>query len=773
VRLTLIIIIFAVGCTADISEQSRSDVSFESPRLDQGVSPTTDALVDVVVVPSSADMMLNTDARSPSFADSGPIDAAIPRGNPFSPRQANAGCRLPVPPPIGEFRIEEAFPRLEFVRPLWIGVAPGDPDTILVAEQGGRVYAFDDRQDVRNTDTFLSLAASRAGNEEGLLGLAFHPNYAENGRLFVYYSGSGEQCSGIGRRCSIISEFSRQERRRVDRDSERRVLVIAQPYSNHNGGDLKFGPDGLLYISVGDGGSANDPQGHGQNTQTLLGTILRLDVDGDSAGEYGIPPTNPFVNGGGLPEIYAWGLRNVWRMFFDPSTGVLWAGDVGQNRREEVNAITGPGNFGWRVMEGLECFRQDTCETEGLVPPVHTYDRAAGESITGGFVYRGERLPELWGQYIFADFDTRAIWSLDANGTSPIPSTLLARQTQVSSFGADGRGNLYMTTFQGSRPIVRLARAQPPQELSPFPQRLSETGCFTDVATHTMAAGVIPYRVNVPFWSDGLEKQRYAAFPDGASGGYRDSGGIDLPMGTVLIKTFTTPETASTPAKRVETRMYARFPSGWRGFTWRWNDEQTDATLLATGEDVPVLIDGEAQVWSIPSRTDCDVCHTAAAGFTLGWSARQLNGQFVIDGVRTDQLRALADAGYVDLPAGAALPAHARIGGTDSLDAQVRALLDVNCAPCHQPQGGANSSMDLRSQIPLAQTRTCGEEPQQGDLGLNQAQIVSPGSPGASVLVQRMRELGEKRMPSLGSNRVDTTAVELIERWIDSIQACP
>jgi len=551
--------------------------------------------------------------------------------------------------------------------------------------------------------------------------------------------------------------------------------VIPQPYSNHNGGDLRFGPDGLLYISVGDGGSANDPRGHGQNTDTLLGTILRIDVDDRSAGEYGIPPTNPFVVGGGRPEIYAWGLRNVWRMSFDPSTGALWAADVGQNWREEINKITEPGNFGWKIMEGDGCFRGNACDQTGLVQPVHTYNREAGESVTGGFVYRGQRLPELWGRYIFADFDSRAVWSLDASAPAPIPSTLLTRQTQVSSFGEDARGNLYFTTFQGDRPIARLVRAEEPAQETPFPMTLTDTGCFADVAAHQMAPGVIPYRVNLPFWSDGLGKERYAAFPDGAQASYRPEGGLELPVGTVLIKTFYGGDRdAPDGRRRIETRMLARFLGGWRGFTWVWNDAQDEATLLTTGGTVSVsALDGVQGLWELPSQTDCDRCHTAAAGYTLGWRAAQLNGEFTVDGVRTDQLNALVVAGYVTLAADVAFPDHLQLTEDTSLSARARAILDVNCASCHQPQGGANASMDLRAHVSFAETRTCGEEPQQGALGIEGARLIVPGSPELSVLVQRMRRTDDQRMPPLGSNRIDVSSVETIERWISSLQTCP
>lgn len=774
-------VLLCAGCTANVSNTTSPDTRFRIPAVDRGTAVALDQGVDgsPVIRPDAGRLR---DGGAPH--DGSPIpqqadgDVAEER-NPYLPRMANATCRLPEPPPVGQYTVERAFPQLNFARPLWLGTAPGDPDTIFVMEQRGRILAFDDRQDVQSVERFLTISASRAGNEEGLLGLAFHPEYAENGRFFVYYSAQAAECRRLNPaspnalRCSVISEYRRVERRRADPEAVRVIMTIDQPYGNHNGGDLQFGPDGLLYISVGDGGAANDPHGHGQNTQTLLGNILRVDVDTDEDLAYSIPSDNPFVRGGGRPEIYAWGLRNVWRMRFDPSTGLLWAADVGQNRREEINRITGPGNFGWKIREGFGCFGAQNCQSEGLIPPVHEYNRAAGESVTGGLVYRGTRRPELWGQYLFADFDTRAVWALPADGEAPIESQLLARQTQVSSFGEDANGNVYMTTFQADRPIARLRPTQPVEPERPFPELLSQSGCFSDTAQYELAPGVIDYQVNHPFWSDGLEKRRHVAFPDGTRAVYRAQGGFEMPVGTVLIKTFLEPESSGDATRRIETRMYARFEQGWRGFSWRWNDEQTDAELVDGRVPVPFEIEGEQATWMIPSRTDCDRCHTAAAGHTLGWSARQLSGRFSFEDGSYDQLASLKAAGYLDMADDVVAPAHPRPGAPASAEARARAYLHVNCAPCHQPGGGANSSMDLRSFTPLSNARLCGEQPQQGHLNLENGRLLDPGHPERSVLLERMNRRDEAGMPSLGSTRVDQSGTAVVREWIDTMDSCP
>ena len=751
------------------------------PLRDAGPAPT-DARPVPMDARSSMDAVSPRDALLP--VDAAPVDAAPDAGldavldaatpyNPYLPRVENDTCRLPEPPPIGDYVLEEAFPALDFNRPLWFGVAPDDPETLYVVEQGGVIYAFDDDADVRARTEFLRLDVSRRNNEEGLLGLAFHPDYARNGRLFVYYSASRAGCPSGASRCAIVSEFSRMDYRRADPNSERILLSVDQPYGNHNGGDLQFGPDGYLYISVGDGGSAGDPRNHGQNTQTLLGAILRIDIDPDDPDDpYEIPGDNPFTDGeDGRPEIWAWGLRNVWRMSFDFSTGILWAGDVGQNAYEEIDQITAPGNFGWRIREGRHCYRAQQCQEEGLVEPLYEYPRDQGESITGGVVYRGPRLPELWGAYLYADYDTGRFWALREVDDGPPEVTELGRQQGITSFGQDAEGRVYFTTFARGRSLMRLAR-RGVENAAPFPRLLSETGCFANTAEHSVAPGVLPYGVNIPFWSDGAVKLRYLALPPGGALQYDADNGFGAPVGTVFIKTFLLPDAEGT-ARRVETRMYTRQASGWRGFTWRWNAEQTDAILLDGGLDEPRQTPLGEQVWRYPSRVECDQCHTEAAGHTLGWRARQVNGTFTHDGRPYDQLPALAEAGYLALPPEIEAAHPAPDDGSVPLARRVRALLDVNCASCHRPGTLANAQLDLRADLPLAETRTCNVVPGQGGLGIADARLIAPGDPARSVLYQRMIRRDDDGMPAVGSNVVDDETAQLVFDWIQAMERCP
>ena len=329
-------------------------------------------------------------------------------------------------------------------------------DRLFLVLQPGQVLVFPDDQDVSSPPTFLDIGArvNDTGREEGLLGLAFDPDYALNGRFYVYYSASGP-------RRSVISRFSTTsgDPNKADRDSERVILEVAQPYSNHNGGHLVFGPDGYLYIGLGDGGKAGDPHGNGRNTFTLLGSILRIEVDTiDARGAYSVPPDNPFagVGGGVREEIWAYGLRNPWRFTFDRLTGELWAADVGQDEYEEVDVIQPGLNYGWNTMEGAHCFRPPSgCDREGLEMPVIEYGRDGGCSVTGGYVYRGSRLPSLYGAYVYGDFCSGKIWALRHDGTRIMEHLeLVDSDLTISSFGEDRDGELYILSFD--KKIYRL-----------------------------------------------------------------------------------------------------------------------------------------------------------------------------------------------------------------------------------------------------------------------------------------------------------------------------
>ena len=355
--------------------------------------------------------------------------------------QAAAGASGPA------VRLVNAFPGLSFAQPVEFTHAGDGTNRVFVVEQAGRIRSFVNDPATTSTSVFLDIRDRvEAGGEMGLLGLAFHPDFRQNGYFYVNYTKSNP-------RQTVVSRFRATSATAADPRSEVVLLTFRQPYANHNGGKLAFGPDGLLYIATGDGGSANDPQNHGQNRASYLGKILRIDIDKTDKGAYGIPADNPFVGQANvLGEIYAYGLRNPWRFSFDAQTGQLWAGDVGQNELEEIDLITKGGNYGWRLKEARNCFLpRQNCQQETLIDPVHQYAHGRdGNSVTGGVVYRGSTLAALRGKYIFGDFGSGNVWALSHNGKQATGHVLLTdRAGNVSAFGEDAQRELYVLDHVG------------------------------------------------------------------------------------------------------------------------------------------------------------------------------------------------------------------------------------------------------------------------------------------------------------------------------------
>ena len=291
----------------------------------------------------------------------------------------------------------------------------------------------------------------------GLLGVAFHPAFAQNQRFYVNYV----RLLGTGQIQSVIAEYlvSAADANRADPASERILLTVNQPFTNHKGGQLAFGPDGFLYIGLGDGGSGGDPQGNGQNLQTYLGKMLRIDVDHTSGAlPYAIPADNPFVAGGGLPEIWAYGLRNPFRFSFDTATGLLFVGDDGQNAYEEIDILQKGGNYGWNVMEGLHCYSPATgCNMTGLALPIAEYSHSEGVAVIGGYVYHGTAIPALAGSYVFGDYAAGKIWRLTQDSSGAWQRVLLlSGGPTISSFGRDSAGELYVVDY-GAGAILKVS----------------------------------------------------------------------------------------------------------------------------------------------------------------------------------------------------------------------------------------------------------------------------------------------------------------------------
>jgi uncharacterized repeat protein (TIGR03806 family) len=677
-------------------------------------------------------------------------------------------CVAP-PRPSAAISLSEVFADLDFERPIALVQADKQAGQSsgrwFLLDQHGLIHSFfegagGEIERLQTTDLTdrVNIRAERL-DERGLLGIALHPEFPGDPRIFINYTAND------GGLVTRVSSLRLDDEGELDPASELVVLQFSQPYTNHNGGQVAFGPDGYLYVGVGDGGDGGDPHQNGQNSNTLLGKILRIDVD--QVGEdtaYGIPSDNPYVDGTGLPEIYAIGLRNPWRFSFDRLTGELWVGDVGQNAWEEVSVVDKGGNYGWSTWEGFACFPEGSnCDSSGFTPPVHAYFNPpddARRSVTGGFVYRGSALPELVGKYVFGDYSTGEIWQLERSsskrygaGSSEV-STLMQSGSLISSFAEDQTGELYVLDLGASR-VFRIEAGDGAGHS--LPQELTDTGCVNRQNPEALAANAVPYEIAQPFWSDGVAKERYIVVPEGKYVSVGDDGDLDVPEGTLLIKNF------RHAGKLFETRFFVRHEDGeYSGYSYAHRDDGSAALVEETRVEKVGDLD-----WIFPGRGTCNQCHTAAAGRSLGLELRQL----AIESDGESQLQRLTDAGVFETVPEVVEP-YAAIDSSASLEARARAYLHVNCSSCHRPDGPARGGLDLRFDTSLESSGLC-EAAEVGRVDTQAGQLLAPGDSSNSVVHARLSRRDEAQMPPLASNLVDEAGAALIAQWIDSLESCP
>ncbi len=700
------------------------------------------------------------------------------------------------PDPPNPFRTEVAFPHLRFEQPLELTIAPGS-DRLFVAERFGKIFSFEVNRETTKAELLIDL-------EKTTYGLAFHPRFQDNGYFYVTYVLDPLKTLPKGTR---ISRFQVRPDNRYQADPASETIIFEWPSGGHNGGCLRFGPDGYLYIATGDGSGIADELDTGQDVSDLLASILRIDVDRPDPGrKYGIPKDNPFVGRqGARPEIWAYGLRQIWKMNFDRQTGNLWAGEVGQDLWEMIYLIQRGGNYGWSVQEGSHPFRPERrLGPSPILKPVVEHGHSDFRSITGGFVYRGKRLPEIAGTYVYGDYDTGRIWGFRHDGDQVSEHReLVDTSFRIIDFGQSHQGEIYVMDFIGGQ-IHRLVRSPVVHQPHQFPLRLSQTGLFSSVREHKPAPGLIPYSVNSELWSDAAVKERWIAIPGdsqvefdtveypqpapGAPFGWR------FPDGTVIVKTFSLELETGNPDSlhRVETRLLHQEALGgteevgdqyWKGYSYVWNEDQTDATLVETRglNRTYTIADPEApggkreQVWRFPSRAECTLCHTVPAKYVLGLNTLQLNKEHDYGWTTANQLEVLHRLGVFTEPlpkSPAELPRiYNHLDPSRSLDERARAYLHSNCAHCHQKWGGGNADFLLHATISLKETKTLGVTPGHGDFGIADGRLLAPGNPERSLILHRMTKLGLGRMPHIASNVVDREAVELIREWISSLPA--
>ena len=691
-------------------------------------------------------------------------------------RPDNMTCVAPARATLGTIDVTNAFPGLPSLSvPTKVLVEPVANPRWFALEKNGRVVAFDPDNAVSLTP-FLDLTgtASTSANEGGLLGMAFHPDYPAVPEVFLSYTVEG---SGGPALHSIVTRFKLDDINSPGAGTvQQQIIEVDQFAGNHNGGDIAFGPDRLLYFGLGDGGGGGDPRETAQDTTNLLGSMLRIDVIGTGA-DYAIPAGNRFLgnakcgptesNAGDCPEIYAWGLRNPWRWSFDEPTGDFWAADVGQNAWEEINLILADRNYGWDCREGAHNFESAGCSGP-FEEPVSEYPHGSGNgSITGGFVYRGTSIPGLYGRYVFADYLSGRIWALESDGMGGYTNEeLIDTSTGPSSFGIDQDGELYYTDINSGR-IMQLI--QTGGGADQVPDLLSASGCVDPGNTALPYSGLVPYDINAPFWSDNAAKDRHIGIPNGTSISIDVEDDWAFPAGTVLVKNF------RLNGRLIETRHLMRHPDGvWAGYTYEWNVAETEATRVRNGK----ISNISGQDWIFPDEAECLGCHTAVAGVALGPETSQMNRDFTYPqtGRTHGQLETLDTISMFSSPlqgTPATLPAL-----PDPMDTGVapgdraRAYLHTNCAQCHQPGGPTPVNVDLRYTTSIGNMNACDVVPEEGDLGLTMARIIAPGDASRSVLVERMNRRDPVGMPPLGSSIVDADGVTLVTDWINGLADC-
>jgi len=680
---------------------------------------------------------------------------------------------------------------------------PGETNRLFVADRHGRILVIPDLEDpVPSVFLDITNRVKTVGLlEQGLLGLAFHPNYSSNRYFFVFYTGFQNLASDPGHQ-DTVSRFQTMAGDPNLGDPNSETILIQQegdPFAlNHNAGDLHFGLDGYLYISLGDGGLES-------NAQTIDGgffsAIARIDVDNRPGslppnphpsviGNYSIPPDNPFFgitnfNDSAVDpndirtEFWAVGLRNPWRFSVDPLTGEIFCGDVGEDSWEEVNYIVKGANYGWPFKEGTNDFQGVPPPGTILAPPIAAVPWGDDLSVIGGFVYRGTRLPELWGHYIFSDWKSGIIRGLLPNGTNAVLYEDLATTFGFgpTAFAPDPRNGDILVCFGDSPPVIRRVLRNSSSTTNQLPATLAETGAFLDLTNLIPHTGILPYDINLSFWSDHAVKTRWFSVPSlNLDMSFAPEDHWTFPTSAVWIKHFEIEMTNGVPSSRrnLETRFLVKNEEGVYGITYRWAPGATNAVLVQEeGLDEELIIYRDSMIvtqqWRYPARSECLTCHTPRGGLALGFNTPQLNLDRLYGAITTNQIGALGSSGYLSTTPSneySWLTLAAPDDNSVSLEYRVRSYLQANCAQCHA--GGGAAMWDASIHTPLSQTDIINGilNMPQGDIS---NRVVVPGDATHSMLLSRISTFGGNRMPPLASTVSDTQNIALVTTWIGEL----
>lgn len=741
-----------------------------------------------------------------------------------------------TPGPTGSWALADAFPNITFTDPVRMVKDPLSANFVYIVCRNGEVWRIPFSASVTTAQKVkvLDRTANTWGYwDAGMMSIAFHPDFGVPGnpnRGYFYvsyqYSPNLSTNTGVSSPSYIrLSRFTIPDGQLVANPASEYVMIQQYDRHNwHNGGQMFFGPDRFLHLVIGDEGDSNDSYGVTQKiNDRLFSGILRIDVDQDPTRShpirrqpaqiappagwpasftqgYGIPKDNPWLDpaGGILEEFWTIGTRSPHSMSFDNESGEIWIADVGQGTREEITIARKGGNHQWPYKEGnANGPRSKPVNLIGTdVAPVLDYSRSMGGCIIGGIVYRGSlHAGALTGKYLFGDHNTKALYALTRPESGPAVADYLTsvlrnggNKQGLSGICEGPDGEVYFMELGSngtdSGKIYRLVRNGTP--IPDPPKFLSQTGAFTNLATLTPRAGLMPYEVNSPLWSDGSRKQRWIAIPNNGTHDtaaervtYSDEGAWTFPIGTVVVKHFTLPVDERNPAleKRLETRFFVHGADGvYYGVTYRWNDAGTDAELLPGGASRDLTVtraDGTTrnQRWDFPSRSDCRTCHTSGADNVLGVRAYQLarDMSYPLTGRSSNQLETWNALGIFGSTFGSRDPATVPaavdpLNPHASLDHRVKSYLAANCSHCHQP-GGVTANFDASFNVALSAQKII-EGLINRPLQSSSERVVSPNQLANSVLHARMAVVGANQMPPLGKNVVDQKAVELIEDWI-------
>ncbi len=620
-------------------------------------------------------------------------------------------------------------------------------------------------------------------------GLAFHPQYASNRQVFLCYTCGPGKPDG-----TKVSRFTMKSANPPVLDPASEELLLTWPSGGHNGANIQFGPDGMLYISSGDGTVPAPPDtlNTGQDISDLLSSILRIDVDHRDPGlAYRIPPDNPFIGKmvdtadhqqkPSRAEVWAYGLRNPWKMSFDRATGRLWCGDVGWEIWEMIHLIQRGGNYGWSAMEASQPIRTDAPKAPSpILPPViaHTHDEAA--SITGGFVYHGKSLPHLRDAYVYGDYETGKIWALWHDGKQVTRHEEIADTAiKIVTFGQDADGEILVGHWGNPSTLHRLVPNPQAASGTTFPRRLSETGLFAETAKQQPSPGVHPFAIHAPMWRDGATGHRFIGMPQGsvATQVWTDKATqkirskVTWPAETVLAKTLSMQLAEDRPEStiKVETQVLHFDGEAWNAYSYRWNEQGTDAELVeASGTERTLDLAGSRfpggkhrYTYRFASRAECLRCHNAWSGFVLGFQPPQLiQGNALVEA-------GLIDANYLKQSASTLVNPAA---SSETEEARARSWLHANCAHCHRENGGGSAPLIVNVELANSELRALHEAPTRGDLGIAESRVIAPGNPWKSLLLHRIATTSAGHMPAIGSREPDPQALQLLAGWIRSLQ---